>query len=190
VRRAGAPVPQIDPATGERMWIVARHRDVMEGLRHPDIGHEVGRHRRDERTRRPATAVERINARQLIDLDPPDHTRLRKLVSTAFTPRVVARRHACACISRESPSRWDCSAAGSLPRLHPRHSGRAPSMHAGPRGCGRSQTSPVTSGVGSLAARNGGPHSGRVREVSGLRKGSDDPHLPPFGGSCEAVVER
>jgi len=91
VREAGAPVPQIDPATGERFWILARYQDVLDALRHPGIGHEVHRHRPGEGERRPASEVERIGARQLIDLDPPDHTRLRKLVSTAFTPRTVAR---------------------------------------------------------------------------------------------------
>jgi cytochrome P450 len=40
--------------------------------------------------RPPATPLERIDSRQLINLDPPDHTRLRKLVSRAFTPRTVA----------------------------------------------------------------------------------------------------
>jgi len=91
VREAGSPVPQIDPASGERLWIVARYQDVLDGLRHPDIGHEVHRHRPGAGERRAASEVERIGARQLIDLDPPDHTRLRKLVSTASTPRTVAR---------------------------------------------------------------------------------------------------
>jgi cytochrome P450 len=76
-------VPQIDPGTGERFWLVARHRDVLEGLMHPDIGHQLQR-------REPASRLERIDARQLINLDPPDHTRLRGLVSRAFTPRRVA----------------------------------------------------------------------------------------------------
>ncbi len=83
VRAAGEPVPQVDPARGERIWLVARHRDVLAGLGHPDIGHELHRHR-------PAGELDRIDARQLINLDPPDHTRLRKLVSRAFTPRTVA----------------------------------------------------------------------------------------------------
>jgi cytochrome P450 len=86
VRAAGAPVPQIDPASGERIWIVARHRDVLAGLRHPDIGHQL-----PGGGARPASEVRRIGARQLISLDPPEHTRLRKLVSRAFTPRTVAR---------------------------------------------------------------------------------------------------
>jgi cytochrome P450 len=65
------------------MWIVARYADVLEGLHHPALGHQV---HRDP----PATPLERIDRLQLINLDPPDHTRLRQLVSRAFTPRAVA----------------------------------------------------------------------------------------------------
>jgi cytochrome P450 len=91
VRVAGRPVPQYDPA-GNRFWIVARHADVLEGLQHPDIGHEVHRHQeRDVSPWDEPSPTEHISSRQLIALDPPDHTRLRRLVSTAFTPRTVAR---------------------------------------------------------------------------------------------------
>ncbi|WP_157987526.1 cytochrome P450 [Jiangella endophytica] len=92
VRAAGGPVPQYDPA-GNRFWIVARHADVLEGLQHPDIGHEVHRHQEPDLSPSPypPSETERISSRQLIALDPPDHTRLRRLVSTAFTARTVAR---------------------------------------------------------------------------------------------------
>ena len=84
VRAASAPVLQLDPVTGERLWLVARHRDVLAGLKHPAIGHQLG-------GASPAGGeIERLEARQLINLDPPDHTRLRGLVGRAFTPRVVA----------------------------------------------------------------------------------------------------
>jgi cytochrome P450 len=94
VRAAEGPVPQFDPA-GNRFWIVARHADVLEGLQHPGIGHEV--HRFQERDVSPwdePSPTEHISSRQLIALDPPDHTRLRRLVSTAFTARTVARLEA------------------------------------------------------------------------------------------------
>lgn len=68
---------------------MARYADVVAGLRHPDIGHEVHRHRRGEQMA-PLGEIERIGARQLINLDPPEHTRLRGLVRRAFTPRTVA----------------------------------------------------------------------------------------------------
>ena len=94
VREAGVPVPQIDPISGDRFWILARHADVTHGLRHPDIGHEIRRHLPEEhrnRKRPSLSEIERIGSRQLIDLDPPDHTGLRKLVNAAFTPRMVTR---------------------------------------------------------------------------------------------------
>ncbi|GAB1821834.1 cytochrome P450 [Herbidospora sp. RD11066] len=91
VRAAGGPVPQIDPA-GDRFWVVAGHADVLEGLQHPEIGHEVHRHQSGGcPVAHGQGEAERIAARQLISLDPPDHTRLRGLVSRAFTPRMVAR---------------------------------------------------------------------------------------------------
>ncbi|MFC0506497.1 cytochrome P450 [Micromonospora costi] len=92
VRAAGRPVLQIDPA-GNRFWVVAGHADVLAGLHHPAIGHEI--HRHCPVAHRPAgpdgDEVARIEARQLISLDPPDHTRLRGLVSRGFTARAVAR---------------------------------------------------------------------------------------------------
>nr|WP_062331013.1 cytochrome P450 [Herbidospora sakaeratensis] len=83
VRAAGRPVPQIDPA-GDRFWVVARHADVLAGLQHPEIGHQPPGHAPGH------GEAGRIAARQLISLDPPDHTRLRGLVSRAFTARTAA----------------------------------------------------------------------------------------------------
>jgi cytochrome P450 len=76
-------VPQVDPASGERLWLLARYEDVREGLHHPDLGHQL-------HGEPAATWIERLDRLQLINLDPPDHTRLRALVSRAFTPRAVA----------------------------------------------------------------------------------------------------
>src|SRR5262249_5891990 len=53
------------------------------GLHHPDLGHQV-------EAPPPASWIERLDRLQLINLDPPDHTRLRGLISRAFTPRAVA----------------------------------------------------------------------------------------------------
>ncbi|SIR32689.1 cytochrome P450 family protein [Micromonospora avicenniae] len=92
VRAAGRPVLQVDPA-GNRLWVVAGHADVLTGLRHPAIGHEVHRHCpvTHQPALNPQDEVARIETRQLINLDPPDHTRLRGLVSGGFTARAVAR---------------------------------------------------------------------------------------------------
>ncbi|KXK61205.1 hypothetical protein AWW66_14970 [Micromonospora rosaria] len=92
VRDSGGPVLQIDPA-GNRFWVIAGHADVLAGLHHPAIGHEVHRHRPGHPApeHRDLPEAARIEARQLITLDPPEHTRLRGLVSGDFTARAMAR---------------------------------------------------------------------------------------------------
>ena len=89
VREAGRPVVQVDPA-GDRMWVVAGYDDVLAGLQHPDLGHEVHRHRPGGAAPPPTGRAARVAARQLISIDPPDHTRLRRLVGPDFTARAVA----------------------------------------------------------------------------------------------------
>ncbi|GAB3329022.1 cytochrome P450 [Micromonospora halotolerans] len=92
VRASGRPVLQIDPA-GNGFWVVVGYADVLTGLRHPAIGHEIHRHcpGLPEPASHHLPDVARIESRQLINLDPPDHTRLRGLVSGGFTSRAVAR---------------------------------------------------------------------------------------------------
>ncbi len=66
-------------------WLVARHADVDGMLRHRSLG----------RVFEPKQPYERfapwnlVNEHAMLELEPPDHTRLRKLVSHAFTPRRV-----------------------------------------------------------------------------------------------------
>ena len=89
--RADHPVAY-DPATHQ--WLVARFSDVNALLRDRRLGRSyvhVATH--EEFGRRPPPAwqapFEASQRLQLIDMEPPDHTRLRRLVSTAFTPRTV-----------------------------------------------------------------------------------------------------
>jgi cytochrome P450 len=74
-------------------WILGRYDDVSALLR---SGHSVEeRHAGPGPLRDLNEAVlgdreERMNGLSMLDKDPPDHTRLRRLVSKAFTPRSVA----------------------------------------------------------------------------------------------------
>jgi cytochrome P450 len=89
--REEAPVA-FDESTNQ--WLVSRHADVNALLRDRRLGRSylhVATHDEFDRTPPPAwqdpfTASQRA---QLIDMEPPDHTRLRRLVATAFTPRRV-----------------------------------------------------------------------------------------------------
>ncbi len=89
--RADKPVI-FDSATNQ--WLIARFADVNALLRDRRLGRSyvhVATHEDFGRTPPPAWQVpfEASQRLQLIDMEPPDHTRLRRLVSTAFTPRTV-----------------------------------------------------------------------------------------------------
>ncbi|MFG2178202.1 cytochrome P450 [Streptomyces abikoensis] len=91
--RAAGPVHRFEP-TGQ--WLVPRHADVSSLLRDRRLGrtylHRFG-HEEFGRTPPPPEhePFHTLNDQGLLDLEPPDHTRIRRLVSQAFTPRTVER---------------------------------------------------------------------------------------------------
>ena len=84
--RPVAPVPM--PAYG-RAWIVTRYADVRAVLTDPRLARDVHRWPGGGRSRpSEATGV----YAHMLHADPPDHTRMRRLVQKAFTPRRAALR--------------------------------------------------------------------------------------------------
>ncbi|HEY4408677.1 MAG TPA: cytochrome P450 [Acidimicrobiia bacterium] len=83
--RANAPVYDHgldDPLLVDRCWVLSRHEDVRMASRDPvTFSSADGIH-----LRRAASHHFRPN---MINMDDPDHSRVRKLVSGGFTPRVV-----------------------------------------------------------------------------------------------------
>ncbi len=84
-----APVSRTDLDT----LVVARYHDVASTLRSPHFSRDidanvkerpdpVSQRRRERRAR---------GSRSILNLDPPDHTRLRRIVTTAFTPTAIER---------------------------------------------------------------------------------------------------
>ena len=76
-------------------WVISRHADVARLLRDRHLGrtyHHVASDAEFGRTPPPAwhAPFHELNDAGMLDLEPPDHTRLRRLVSKAFTPRTVA----------------------------------------------------------------------------------------------------
>ncbi|MFF7019573.1 cytochrome P450 [Streptomyces klenkii] len=77
-----------------RQWLVPHYEDVRALLRDRRLGrtylHRFS-HEEFGRTAPPAAhePFHVLNGHGLLDLEPPDHTRIRRLVSKAFTPRTV-----------------------------------------------------------------------------------------------------
>lgn len=75
-------------------WLVPHHADVSALLRDRRLGRTyLHRFSHEEFGRTPPPPehepFETLNGQGLLDLEPPDHTRIRRLVSKAFTPRTV-----------------------------------------------------------------------------------------------------
>ena len=89
VLRDEAPVwrhpstPALEAIGGKEFWVVSSHADVLAVSRDPE-------HFRSFEGPRLAGWEPAARGQMLITMDPPDHTRLRRLVGTGFTPRRVA----------------------------------------------------------------------------------------------------
>jgi cytochrome P450 len=93
--RRGAPVvwvpeiPVLGWPEGPGFWLVLRHADVQRVLTRPELfSSALGA----TQIRDPATAQALGYVRRMmLNMDPPEHSRLRGLLSRSFTPRAVAR---------------------------------------------------------------------------------------------------
>jgi cytochrome P450 len=86
--RAATPVLAID---GFDDLVLTRYEDCERVLRDPAFSSDDMTYRRQPLRRQAPEGMEEIRVRSLLNMDPPDHTRLRGLVSKAFTPRSVER---------------------------------------------------------------------------------------------------
>jgi cytochrome P450 len=83
--------PLLDSGVG--FWILSRHADIRSVLRDPRCGSDESRslYNQSKTQLTDARPPDRIDEVELmLFMDPPDHTRLRKLVAGSFTPRRVA----------------------------------------------------------------------------------------------------
>ncbi|MEQ8675992.1 MAG: cytochrome P450 [Aggregatilineales bacterium] len=84
----------IGPMTGNTFWFFTHYDDVVSVLKDQRFGKEFRKHLTPEEAAAfgPEPAPDDMFAvinRHLLNVDPPDHTRLRALVHKAFTPRMV-----------------------------------------------------------------------------------------------------
>jgi cytochrome P450 len=126
--RHGSPVVWVEETPGPGFWLVLRHADVEEVLTRP---HLFSSWLGATQIRDPATPEALAYVRRMmLNMDPPEHARLRKLLSRSFTPRAVAeleeriKGHARTICERAFPAqatRGECDfakdAAADLPLL-------------------------------------------------------------------------
>ncbi|MCH8984191.1 MAG: cytochrome P450 [Acidobacteria bacterium] len=83
--REESPVAWIEEGDGSGFWAVTKHADVIE------VSRDYNRFTAARGIRIEDMADDELVARRtLMEFDPPDHTRLRRLVQPGFTPKVVA----------------------------------------------------------------------------------------------------
>jgi cytochrome P450 len=88
--RRQAPVHAVTLPDRQRAWLVTRYDDVLSALKDERLVKDRLNVASGKQQRAPwMPAMFRPLSRNMLDLDPPDHTRLRALVQKAFTPRLV-----------------------------------------------------------------------------------------------------
>ena len=91
--REHAPVHRTTLPSGVEAWLVTRYADAREALADPRLSKNPLHHAESPGARGKTGIPGERGAdlmTHLLNIDPPDHTRLRRLVSKAFTPRRVA----------------------------------------------------------------------------------------------------
>ncbi|MEV7025420.1 cytochrome P450, partial [Kitasatospora sp. NPDC093558] len=86
--RTACPVVRTTTPDGAPVWLVTRYEDVRAGLADPRLS--LSKLTSTSTGTHGASMPSALDA-HLLNLDPPDHTRVRRLVAPAFTVRNVAR---------------------------------------------------------------------------------------------------
>jgi cytochrome P450 len=87
--REQGPVRRVVTVRGLDAWLITGYEDALAALSDPRLGSDL-REANDPRLLEMVPSRQREFMRSMIRVDPPDHTRLRRLVAKAFTARRVA----------------------------------------------------------------------------------------------------
>ena len=98
--RAESPVHRVNLRIGSRPWLVTRYDDVVTVLKDDRFVKSSSNAMTPEQLGRQPWFLRMFRTkwltplrRNLINVDPPDHTRLRVIVTKAFTPRRIEQLH-------------------------------------------------------------------------------------------------
>lgn len=91
--RAHSPVHRTTLPSGVEAWLVTRYADARQALADTRLSKNPAHHAESAHAKGKTGIPGERKAElmtHLLNIDPPDHTRLRRLVSKAFTPRRIA----------------------------------------------------------------------------------------------------
>jgi cytochrome P450 len=93
--RSQGPASLVSSLRGQPMWVVSRYAEARQLLLDPRLSKDSGKVERLIKQISSTTGVQggrsAALAAHMLNTDPPDHTRLRKLINKAFTAHAVAR---------------------------------------------------------------------------------------------------
>ncbi|MFF7339598.1 cytochrome P450 [Streptomyces sp. NPDC008163] len=92
--REHSPVHRTTLPSGVEAWLVTRYADARQALADPRLSKNPAHHAEPAHAKGKTGIPGERKAElmtHLLNIDPPDHTRLRRLVSKAFTPRRIAQ---------------------------------------------------------------------------------------------------
>jgi cytochrome P450 len=91
--RADGPVHAVTLADGHPAWLIVGHQEAKAALKHPDLSKDMHAALAHDAAVVAQGLPGPAFARHMLSVDPPDHTRLRRLASAAFSgPRITALR--------------------------------------------------------------------------------------------------
>jgi cytochrome P450 len=91
--RADGPVHAVTLADGHPAWLIVGHQEAKAALNHPDLSKDMHAALAHDAAVVAQGLPGPAFARHMLSVDPPDHTRLRRLAAAAFSgPRITALR--------------------------------------------------------------------------------------------------
>ncbi len=115
--RAEFPVHPVTLPDGQTAWLISRYLDVVAALKDERlVKNRISTMSPQQIRQQPwMPAFAKPLTQNMLDLDPPDHARLRALVQKAFTPRLVSRMSSrIETLSRDLISRVKCESTFDL----------------------------------------------------------------------------
>ncbi|MBF0707472.1 cytochrome P450 [Alkalihalobacillus hwajinpoensis] len=87
--RQSEPITSIGNSNGNNTWIVTSYDDVLELLKRPSFIKDQSKLFSKSARMEDEPMETKIFHHMMLDVDPPDHTRLRKLVQPGFNPKAI-----------------------------------------------------------------------------------------------------